>query len=115
MNLLEAWHTSEGVKAQTPEAWAKIVRVATQALRSEAWMNRKVEALQLPSANNPVQRVPYGLEMALRSLLALVREFQLQLAALDKVVLDLSETLAEVQLLKFIPGVGTKLDEEYIS
>ncbi|MFE6074997.1 IS110 family transposase [Paenibacillus sp. NPDC057886] len=115
LNLLEACLTPEGVKAQTPEAWADIVRVATRASRSEAWMNRKVEALQIAIANNPVQRVPYGLEMALRSLLALVREFQEQLAALEKVILDLSETLDEVQLLKSIPGVGTKLATAVVS
>ncbi|SEL27098.1 IS110 family transposase [Paenibacillus sp. OK003] len=115
LNLLEACLTSEGVKAQTPEAWADMVRLATRASRSEAWMSRKVEALQIAIANNPVQRVPYGLEMALRSLLTLVREFQEQLAALEKVIMDLSETLDEVQLLKSIPGVGTKLATAVVS
>lgn len=115
LNLLEACLTSEGVKAQTPEAWMGMVKAATQASRSEAWMNRKVAALENAIADNPVQRIPYGLEMALRSLLTLVREFQKQLAALEKVILELSETLAEVQLLESIPGVGTKLATAIIS
>lgn len=62
-----------------------------------------------------MQRVPYGLEMALRSLLALVREFQKQLTELEKVILELSQTLNEVQLLESIPGVGTKLATAIVS
>lgn len=65
--------------------------------------------------DNPVQGVPYGLEMALRNLLTLIREFQKQLAALEKVILELSETLAEVQLLESILGVGTKLATAIVS
>lgn len=54
-------------------------------------------------------------EMALRSMLALVREFQKQLAALEKVISELSDTLSEVQLLESIPGVGTKLATAIVS
>ncbi|WP_052759780.1 IS110 family transposase [Paenibacillus sp. DMB20] len=47
--------------------------------------------------------------MALRSMLTVIRDLQNQLAELEKIILELSETIAEVQLLESIPGVGTKL------
>lgn len=65
--------------------------------------------------DNPVKNVPYGLEMTLRSMLNTILEFQEQLTKLEKIILELSETLEEVQLLESIPGVGTKLATAVVS
>ncbi|WP_340007526.1 transposase [Paenibacillus sp. FSL K6-0276] len=76
---------------------------------------RKVEALHIAMVDNPVKNVPYGLEMTLRSMLNTILEFQEQLTKLEKIILELSETLEEVQLLESIPGVGTKLATAVVS
>lgn len=109
LNLLEICLSPEGMGEKDHEAWTTIVRESTKAARSEDWMKRKIEQLNVAIQNNPVQQVPYGLEIALRSMLTVIRELQKQLAELEKVILELSETIAEVQLLESIPGVGTKL------
>ncbi|MDQ6419102.1 IS110 family transposase [Paenibacillus sp. LHD-117] len=109
LNLLDMCLSQEGVQSRDEEGWVQAVREATRASRSEAWMKRKVDHLKTAVLQNPVTHVPFGLEKALRSLLATVRELQLQLTELEKTILELSEIIEEVQLLETIPGVGTKI------
>ncbi|WP_235440084.1 IS110 family transposase [Paenibacillus sp. DMB20] len=109
LNLLEMCLSPKGIEERDHNTWAAVVRESTKAARSEDWMNRKIEHLNVAIKDNPVMHVPYGLEMALRSMLTVIRDLQNQLAELEKIILELSETIAEVQLLESIPGVGTKL------
>ncbi|MNH96451.1 Transposase IS116/IS110/IS902 family protein [compost metagenome] len=109
LNLLEMLLTHEKVQSGEEEEWKEAVRQATRTSRSEAWMNRKIDHLRTAMLQNPVTYVPFGLETALRSMLATVREFQVQLTELEKTILELSELIEEVKLLETIPGVGAKI------
>lgn len=72
-------------------------------------MIKKIQLLREATNKNPVRSVAYGLETALRSMVLLVREFQKQLTDLEKLILSTSESIAEVQLITTIPGVGMKI------
>ncbi|WP_372631961.1 IS110 family transposase [Cohnella sp.] len=109
LNLLELYLSSEGIAQQSDESWGKVIRESTKASRSAIWMQKKVELLNTAVSLNPVERVAYGIETALRSMLATIRELQSQVSALEKLILELTETIPEVKLIESIPGAGTKL------
>lgn len=78
-------------------------------------MLRKVEHMTIAILENPVTHISNGLITSLRSMLSVIRGFQLQLAELEKTIFELSETIAEVRLLESIPGVGRKLATSIIA
>lgn len=115
LNLLDMYLSQKGIQSRDEEGWIQAVKEATRASRSEALMKRKVDHLKTALIQNPVTHVPFGLETALRSLLVVVPEFQLQLTKLEKTILELSEMIEEVQLLETIPGVGMKIAASIIA
>lgn len=109
LNLLELCLSSEGIAQQSDEMWKEIIQESTKASRSTVWVEKKVELLKTAVSLNPVQRVTYGIETALRSMLVTVRDLQLQVTSLEKLILELTETIPEVKLIESIPGVGIKI------
>jgi transposase len=116
LRFLESYLSSGGmISEQSDERWAEAIRESTKASRSKAWVQKKTELLKTAVSLNPVGKVAYGLETALRSMLATIRELQDQVAALEKLILELTETIPEVKLIESIPGIGTKLSAAIIA
>jgi transposase len=108
LNLLEMCVSPDGVQGRDDQTWTEVIREATKACRSEAWTKQKVELLHTAMVDNPVKEISFGLEMALRGMITVIREFQKQLDELE-LIMALSESVPEVRLLETIPGVATKL------
>ncbi|MNN29046.1 Transposase IS116/IS110/IS902 family protein [compost metagenome] len=61
------------------------------------------------SQMNPVTTIGFGLKQSLLTMLKVIRELQEQLAHVERIIHDVSQTIPQVQLLESIPGVSTKL------
>jgi hypothetical protein len=96
INLLELCLSAEGISEQSNELWKEVIGKSTKVSRSAPWMQKKVDMLKAAVTLNPVQRVSYGLETALRSMLTTIRALQTQLAELEKLIKELAETMPEV-------------------
>ncbi|WP_338552080.1 transposase [Paenibacillus sp. KS-LC4] len=53
--------------------------------------------------------IGFGLRQSLLTMLKVIRELQEQLAHVEQVIYEVSQTTPQVQLLESIPGVSTKL------
>lgn len=108
LNLLEACLSPEGIQEQGDD-WYEAIKEATQASRSDAWMNKKVELMRTVCQMNPVTTIGFGLRQSLLAMLKVLRELQEQLVHFERVIYEVSQTIPQVQLLESIPGVSTKL------
>lgn len=108
LNLLEACLSPEGIQEQR-DNWYEAIKEATQASRSDAWMNKKVELMRMVCQMNPVTTIGFGLRQSLLAMLKVLRELQEQLVQFERVIYEVSQTIPQVQLLESIPGVSTKL------
>lgn len=109
LRLLEDCLSPSGVQERTDKQWSEVIRESTRASRSQQWMQSKVQSIRIAMEQNPVDKVNFGLESSLRSMIGLVKAFQKQIEDLERQILELSETIPEVALIESIPGVGTKL------
>ncbi|WP_068505946.1 IS110 family transposase [Paenibacillus kribbensis] len=108
LNLLEA-SLSDSFSDYTFEQWASLLRKSAVRTPAETWITEKVQRLQTAILQNPVRKIPYGLERALQSMIGCIRVFQEQMTELEKLIEATSATVPDVLLLESIPGIGTKL------
>ncbi|OBR69823.1 transposase [Paenibacillus oryzae] len=106
LNLLEGWLGSDEPQE---ENWHEAIKKASRGCRSDAWVNQKAQLIHTVSQMNPVTTIGFGLKQSLLTMLKLLRELQEQLAHVERVIHDVSQTIPQVQLLESIPGVSTKL------
>ncbi|OUS67603.1 IS110 family transposase [Paenibacillus sp. MY03] len=108
LNLLKAYLSPEGIQERCDNLH-EVIKEAARASRSDVWMNKKVELMRAVCEANPVTAIGFGLRQSLQLMLKILGEFQEQLAELERMIYEVSQTIPQVQLLESIPGVGTKL------
>ncbi|MHA7964268.1 IS110 family RNA-guided transposase [Paenibacillus sp. CAU 1782] len=106
LNLLEVCLVSDDPQE---ENGYESIKKASRACRSDAWVKRKAQSMHTVSQMNPVTAIGFGLRQSLLTMLKVIRELQEQLAHVEQVIYEVSQTIPQEQLLESIPGVSTKL------